>query len=106
MNFIARVFRYLLWVLIISWAVRVLGRIVGSMLRAGTPAEAAQGPAATTEEPSSAASRRLVRDPVCGLHLAEVLAVPLREGGEVLHFCSTACRDAYVGSTRKIAANG
>jgi YHS domain-containing protein len=106
MNFIARVFRYLFWVLIVSWAVRLLGRIVGSMLRGGAQSGSAQASAANTEGPAAETSRRLVRDPVCGMHLAEVLAVPLRESGEILHFCSTACRDAYVGSTRKIAANG
>ena len=106
MNFIARMFRYLFWVLIVSWAVRLLGRILGSMLRGGTQSDSVQASASTTEVPSTETSRRLVRDPVCGLHLAEVLAVPLREDGQMLHFCSTACRDAYAGSTRKIAANG
>jgi ribosomal protein L24E len=40
------------------------------------------------------------------MHIAEVLALPLRQDGELLHFCSTACRDKYVSETRKIAANG
>jgi YHS domain-containing protein len=49
-----------------------------------------------------------VRDPVCGMHVAEVLAVPLRESGELVHFCSTACRDKYLSEsgTRRMAANG
>jgi YHS domain-containing protein len=60
-------------------------------------------------------ARRLVRDPVCGAHVAEVLAIPLREGGELLHFCSIACRDEYLlantgknkdANTKKIAATG
>jgi YHS domain-containing protein len=52
------------------------------------------------------AARRLVRDPVCGTHVAEVLAIPLREGGELVHFCSAACRDKYVNDTQRLAANG
>jgi len=104
MNFLARVFRFVFWLVIVSWSVTVLRRIVAWMLRGattnGVQPEAAQG---TTEMPTTA--RRLVRDPVCGVHIAEVLAIPLREGGEVVHFCSTACRDQYVGN-RKIAANG
>jgi hypothetical protein len=40
------------------------------------------------------------------MHVAEVLAVPLRESGELVHFCSTACRDKYVSSTERMAANG
>jgi len=60
-------------------------------------------------------ARRLVRDPACGAHVAEVLAIPLREGGELLHFCSIACRDEYLhanagknndANTKKIAATG
>ena len=60
-------------------------------------------------------ARRLVRDPVCGAHVAEVLAIPLREGGDLLHFCSIVCRDEYLlanvgknkdANTKKIAATG
>jgi hypothetical protein len=40
------------------------------------------------------------------MHVDETLAIPLREGGELVHFCSLACRDAYLGSTKKLAANG
>jgi hypothetical protein len=86
---------------------------VGWMLRDGASAPAgsvagdsAPGVRGTTETPSGA--RRLVRDPVCGVHVAEVLAIPLREGGEVVHFCSKACRDKYAASAnpQKFAANG
>jgi YHS domain-containing protein len=51
-------------------------------------------------------SRRLVRDPVCGVHVAEERAIPLRTGDEVVHFCSVECRDQYAGSEQKFAANG
>jgi hypothetical protein len=56
-------------------------------------------------------SRRLVRDPVCGAHVAEVLAIPLREGDQLLHFCSVACRDQHLlasggTNTKKMAATG
>lgn len=104
MNFLARVFRFLFWLVIVSWSVALLRRIVVWMMGGAAvnrpPFEATQP---TTEMPATA--RRLVRDPVCGVHIAEVLAVPLREGAELVHFCSTACRDRYVGD-RKIAANG
>ncbi len=56
--------------------------------------------------PAPVAGRRLVRDPVCGIHVDETLSIPFREGGELLHFCSSACRDAYAANTRKFAANG
>jgi len=111
MNFLARIFRYLFWLLIVSWGATLLKRIVVGMLRyaAGVSLKqqrpiAAAAPDSMPETPVG--SRRLVRDPMCGMHIAEVLAIPLREGGAMVHFCSTTCRDAYLGNTRKMAANG
>jgi YHS domain-containing protein len=115
MNFIARVFRFLFWLLVVSWSVALLKRLVGWMLRKAT-----EGQESTSQhEPEISkmsggavgVSRRLVRDPVCGAHVAEVLAIPLREGGELMHFCSTQCRDQYLltnseAGVKKIAANG
>jgi YHS domain-containing protein len=104
MNFLARILRFLFWLLVLSWGVRLLRRIVGRMLRDQT-AHAPQTTDASAGIPAPAA-RRLVRDPVCGTHVDETRSIPLREGRELLHFCSTACRDAYAGSTKEFAANG
>ncbi len=115
MNFLARIFRFLFWLLILSWSVALLRRALAWMLRGPMPAQAEQdatgsaaGAGAGTEPSntqSGVAARKLVRDPVCGMHVAEVLAVPLRESGELVHFCSVACRDKYVSGTRRMAAN-
>jgi hypothetical protein len=35
------------------------------------------------------------RDPVCGTYVDVEVSVQAQEGSEVLHFCSTRCRDAY-----------
>ena len=59
-----------------------------------------------TSERIPATARRLVRDPVCGMHVDETLSIPVRDGGELLHFCSPACRDAYAMNVKKMAANG
>jgi YHS domain-containing protein len=105
MTFLVRIFRFLFWLLILSWGVALLRRIVGRML--GGAMQAPQQRASSEAAPQEPGTgRRLVRDPVCGVHVAEVLAIPLREKGELVHFCSPACRDAYVGSTKKFAANG
>jgi hypothetical protein len=102
MNFLARVIRFLFWVVIVSWGFRLIGRLLSKGLQSAPPQE----PAESAHDLHTAQSPRLlVRDPVCGVHLAEVLAIPLRENGEVLHFCSPACRDTYLGSSRKLAAN-
>ena len=104
MSLISRIMRFLFWVLVLSWILSLLRRAVAWMLR-GTAAPPQSANASSTNQDAEMA-RRLVRDPVCGLHVAEVLSIPLREGGEVLHFCSVACRDQYVARTKKFAANG
>lgn len=74
-------------------------RVVGKMMTGDDQAKPRVD--ATTE----AVSQKLVRDPVCGMHVAEGLAVPLKQGAEVLHFCSAECRDKYLSHTRKISAS-
>lgn len=110
MNFLSRVLRFLFWLLVLSWGVRLLRHVLAwTMRRAATPPSHEGVNVAGTSEAVGLA-RRLVRDPVCGVHVAEVLAIPLREGTETLHFCSTVCRDQYASSihrvTNKLAANG
>jgi YHS domain-containing protein len=101
MTFLARIIRFLFWLLLVSWSVWLVRRLLGST--AASPEHAAKG-TASSQPPKSA--RRLVRDPVCGMHVDETLSIPMREGDELLHFCSIACRDAYVVSSKKFAANG
>jgi YHS domain-containing protein len=88
MGFLGRLLRFLFWVVVIGWAVRLLGRAIG---KAVGPKPA---PRATDQVPVTG-GKRLVRDPVCGMHLAEELALPLKVNGEVLHFCSDVCRQKY-----------
>lgn len=104
MTLLARVVRFLIWLLIVSWSVWLLRRVFGWMLSNATSVPARREDAATPPQ-TSGASRRLVRDPVCGMHVDETLSIPMREGGELLHFCSIACRDAYVCGTKKFVAN-
>jgi hypothetical protein len=113
MSFISRIVRFLLWLLIVSWSVALLRRLVAWMLRGGEPQPQTEQQRVDTPGNSGevAPSRRLVRDPVCGAHVAEVLAIPLREGGQLLHFCSVACRDQHLlaggrTDTKKMAATG
>ena len=101
-NFLARVARLLLWLIFVSWSVALVRRLLHSML-----GDRATGAAPTADAaPAMAGTRRLVRDPLCGVHVDETLSIPFREEGQLLHFCSTACRDRYAGNTRKFAANG
>jgi hypothetical protein len=112
MSILSRFIRFLFWLLVVSWSVALLRRLVAWMLRGG-PQAATEG--VQTARSETAGARRLVRDPVCGAHVAEVLSIPLGEGGALLHFCCTACRDQYLlaspgknqdANTKKIAASG
>ncbi|HEV2196848.1 MAG TPA: hypothetical protein VGR55_14785 [Candidatus Acidoferrum sp.] len=104
MTFLARIVRFLFWLLLVSWSVWLLRRVFGSLLQnAEAPRKGANG---SGELQTPNLSRRLVRDPVCGMHVDETLSIPMREGDELLHFCSIACRDAYVVSSKKFAASG
>ncbi len=105
MSFLARIARFLFWLLVASWSVWLLRRIVNWMLRnaASTPQHR---PEASSVAQAPGEAHRLVRDPVCGMHVDETLAIPLREGSELVHFCSAACRDAYTTDAKKFAANG
>lgn len=105
MNFLARIIRFLFWLLVLSWGVALLRRFAGWVLRkAGAEIPRQDASANTVNVPGD--SRRLVHDPVCGMHLAEVLAIPVRENGELLYFCSTECRDKFLGEQKKAAAAG
>jgi YHS domain-containing protein len=101
MTFLGRIVRFLFWLLVVSWSAWLLRRLFRGAL---------QNSASTVQRGSAQASgslaRRLVRDPVCGMHVDETLSIPFREGNELLHFCSIACRDAYVVGVKKFAANG
>jgi YHS domain-containing protein len=100
--------RFLFLVLVAVWAFALLRRAVAWLLGGVADTTARRGDATSAEgsEPGIETSRRLVRDPVCGVHVAEYRAIPLREGGDLVHFCSTACRDQYLGSQKKLAASG
>jgi YHS domain-containing protein len=99
MTFFARIVRYLFWILVVSWSVSLLRKLVNSMA-----VPTARGNE-SMDVPSDAMARKLVRDPVCGMHLAEGLAVTQRQGAEIVYFCSEQCREKFVGTPKKFAAN-
>jgi YHS domain-containing protein len=99
MSFIGRMLKYLFWLAVVSWSVVLLRRLVNKM---GEGAADHNGP---IDVPNNAVNQKLVRDPVCGVHIAEGRALPLRQGGLLMHFCSTACRDKYLNGTQQISAS-
>ncbi len=104
MEFFARVVRTLVWLLLISWSLWLLRRFVSWLLGA-TRDKLQENQGAGSEGQASRLARRLVKDPVCGVHVDQTLAVPLRESGKVLRFCSRECRDRHLSESQKFAAN-
>ena len=100
MTLLSRIVRFLFWLLVVSWSVWLVRGLLALLVKdtAASP-HAAKG----TASPQPKAARCLVRDPVCGMYVDETLSIPMREGDELLHFCSIACRDAYVVSSKKFA---
>jgi YHS domain-containing protein len=107
MTILSRIARFLIWLLVLSWSMWLLRRLAGKLLhdaQVRRQQSAPGNPNPTVQ--TTAATRRLVRDPICGTHVDETLPIPFRDGGELVHFCSIACRDEYVKSTKRFAANG
>jgi YHS domain-containing protein len=125
MNVIARFVRFVIWVLVLSWVFKLIGKLASWALRramnpeqqsrsaagSATRSEARNSAGATESFPGAVpgepqmATRHLVRDPICGMHLAETLAIPYRDSGELVHFCSAECRDKYASGILRRAAN-
>lgn len=102
MTFFARIFGFLFWLLIIFWTVSLAKRAIAWLSH-----KPRQESSDNQSEPHElSASRRLVRDPVCGTHVAESLALPVRQGNEVVHFCSAECRARYLSEAHRKVANG
>ncbi|HEX2713534.1 MAG TPA: hypothetical protein VHM88_15140 [Candidatus Acidoferrales bacterium] len=92
MAFLARIIRLLLWLAVAVW----LGRKLVSLLSPGGRREV---PPASPPSP-----KPLHRDPWCGTHVSPEISHRLEQGGQVLHFCSTECRERYQGSLRRAAS--
>ena len=97
--------RFLILLVVLFWAVGLLLRAVRRLLRGLLSPPAAGNRPAADQGQNTAIARRLVRDPVCGMHIAPGLALSVNDGGEMVHFCSPECRDKYLGGRNKFAAN-
>ena len=53
------------------------------MMRRATPPQQRQGVDVAGRSEATGLARRLVRDPYCGVHVAEVLAIPLRDAKRI-----------------------
>jgi len=109
MNFITRFLRFVVWVLILSWVFKLIGKLLAWAFQRAVDTDqqdGSEGNSSSRDAQRTLTARQLVRDPVCGVHLAESLAIPYREDGQLMHFCSAECRDKYASGILRRAANG
>jgi len=99
MSVLAGLLRFLVWVVVVVWVVSLIRRLFRE-LSAGQKRSNRD-----IDVPSDAITQKLVRDPVCGMHLAPGLALVAKKGGETFYFYSDECRKKYFSDT-KFAANG
>jgi YHS domain-containing protein len=105
MGFIGRLIRFVFWVLIVSWVIKLVGRLLSGAFAGGDHRDAASGARRDAGQDAVLSSKRLVRDPVCGMHMAEELALPLSANSETHYFCSQECRAKYESGVLRRAAN-
>jgi len=81
-------FTRLILPLLIFWLVRSIFKSIGESLKT-TASRPQQQP------PPYNAGGELKKDPVCGTYVSPGAAVTATVKGELLYFCSAACRDRY-----------
>jgi len=85
---LARIFQFILWLILATWLGRkLLGWLFG---KAGQPPHTVPA-----REP-----RKLHRDPWCGTFVSPEISFSLEHAGQLHHFCSQDCRDRYLSAQR------
>lgn len=91
--FLARIVRFLVWLIFFAWIAWLVRRLVGAADKgAGTRVPRPAPPKAPLQ---------LYRDPWCGTHVSPEISHTLEEAGQVLHFCSAECRERYRAAQRR-----
>jgi YHS domain-containing protein len=90
--------RTALYLLISIFLITFLRYVIGAILKGFSDLVEPKGPG----RPEASARRtetsgELKKDPVCGTYVAAAASVKKTVRGEVIHFCSEACRDKYKG---------
>lgn len=97
-------FRFLLYTVLLILFVRAMSRLWHGFT-VGVNGGAAPGGSQVPQR-----GVQMVRDPICGTFIVPNRSLTLSRGREVLHFCSSSCRDQYAlnhpGTRRADAAHG
>jgi YHS domain-containing protein len=88
--------RFIAYLLITVVLISLLRSVIGVLAKMVTGLFSPPAPPASASGPSGPrAGGELKRDPVCGTFIPAANAVTKSIGGEVLYFCSEACRDKH-----------
>lgn len=87
---LVNLFRLILLLVAVVAVRALIGYASRAFTRLGSGRGAA-GPAAGAPRPRG----ELKKDPVCGVFVSTDSALKRTVGGEVIHFCSAACRDKF-----------
>ena len=83
--------RFLLLGILLLLIARAFWKVVDSVIQGASGAPSPGGPGRRGASPSV----RLVRDPVCGTHVAPSSSLSLASGGTTHYFCSEDCRAKF-----------
>lgn len=92
------IFELLLTVVVITVLKSIIGIVMRGFSTAMRPGSMPQngGPRPSNQVPLTG---ELKKDPACGTYISTATSIKEKVGGQVVHFCSTACRDKYVASS-------
>jgi YHS domain-containing protein len=91
--------RTVLYLLISIFLLTFLRYVIGAITRGFSDMLQPKAPGQGTTSPGRGETAgELKRDPVCGTYVAAGASVRKTVRGEVIYFCSTACRDKYPDS--------
>ena len=83
--------RIVLYLLLAIFLVTLLRYVIGTIGRGFAALFQSSSPDSPRVEPAG----ELKKDPVCGVYVSAAASVKMTVRGEVVHFCSAACRDKY-----------
>lgn len=89
-------FGWIVRILVVLFAVRLLLRFLAGLRGAAGPAPAP----GRSRGPMTREGGRLVRDPQCGTHVPESRALQIGSGADAVYFCSATCRDQWYAARR------
>ena len=90
--------RNLIRFLILIAVVAFVRYLFGMISRAVSGAVKGEAATADSTPAQSKDGGELLRDPVCGVFVAQETSIKKAFGGRTVHFCSTACCDKYLVS--------